>query len=73
MGKDPDICERWRAEARVEDWAEEGMARTVWKALQEGTELGAVAGWTGQAGGREAKVEQRLGSVAGVGPGRKLA
>lgn len=33
MGKDFDICERWRVEIRVEDWVEEGMVRIVWKVL----------------------------------------
>lgn len=42
-GKDPGIC----GMQRTEDQAEKGMARAAWKALQEGSELPAAAGWAG--------------------------
>lgn len=52
LDQESGICGMWKAEAGVEDWAEVGMARTVWKSLQEGPELPhscKVAGWTGTA------------------------
>lgn len=44
-----------------------GTARRVWEALQDGPELGAVAGWTGAGWRQESKLGQRLGSLAGAG------
>lgn len=68
-GKDPGICGMQRAEAE----AEKGMVLTARKALQEGSELPAGAGWTRASWRQESRVGQRSGSLAGVARGRKLA